>query len=136
VALDLIEVVVSRSGSELVIQAQVAGAAQIDGFHMYIDTDADQSTGFNTTNILGADRMIEGATIYSHAGANQADWNWTNLGTATYEFTGSVLTLRLPLAMLGLETGDQVQVSFSTTDAAWAPADWMPDGEPRPLLVP
>lgn len=135
-ALDLVSASWGVTGADLTVTVAVAGAAQIDGFHMYIDADSDASTGYSTANILGAERMVEGAIIYTHAGAAQTDWNWTAGPAATYEFTGSALTLTIPLASLGLASGQPVKVSFGFTDASWSPADWMPDGQPVTAAVP
>jgi hypothetical protein len=135
-ALDLVQATVSRAGDTLAVQTQVAGTAQVDGFHMYFNTDGNDTTGFNTANILGADCMIEGATVYRHAGANQNDWNWTNIGTASASASGSVLTERVPLSLLGIQSGQTINVSFATTDTNWQPVDWMPNSAPSPLTVP
>lgn len=135
-AADLVQGGVTTSGGSLVVMVRVAGQAQIDGFHLFIDSDGNRSTGYDTTNIGGADVMIEGGTLYRHAGANANDWNWNQIGTAMYESAGSTLTVRAPMATLGLASGDVVNVAFSTTGADWATADSMPDYEPCSLTIP
>jgi hypothetical protein len=135
-SLDLLSAAWAVNGPNLVLTVTVAGGAHIEGFHCYLDTDSNPATGYNTANILGADRMIEGAIIYTHAGAAQTDWNWTPGPAATYSSSGSVLTLTAPLAALGVASGQAVKVSFGTTDTAWASADWMPDGQSVTTAVP
>lgn len=63
----------------------------------YIDTDRDPATGFAQGGI-GAEFMLENATLYRHGGAG---WNWTMVTAVPHTHADGVATWTLPRAAIG-----------------------------------
>lgn len=70
------------------------------GWQVYLDTDQDSSTGYQTGNI-GADYIIEGQAIHRYTGLG-TNWNWENIGAADSKANGGqVAELRFPRSLIG-----------------------------------
>lgn len=65
-----------------------------------LDTDCKVSTGYDWTGagIIGVEYMIQGATLFQHAGGG---WNWTNLGMQTYGVADKKAEIAVPRTSLG-----------------------------------
>lgn len=50
------------------------------GFQTFIDSDNDPNTGFQYSNVFGADYIFEGKILHKYLG-NGTDWNWKPLTT-------------------------------------------------------
>lgn len=94
--------------------------------HVFIDPDADPSTGYGDGTRNGADFMIEGASLYRH---ESAGWNWKVVGEVKPTVDGTRVTFAIPRSRVGLEVSRPGRYWFTITDKAWAPADFIPDND-------
>jgi phosphatidylinositol-3-phosphatase len=100
------------------INAQYAFA--FDGapayFRVYVDTDANASTGFAAGTGVGAEYLLEGSDVYRYVGPG---WKWTPAGSATFSATGGAATWSVARALTG-ETaacGQTATLLFQIEDA-------------------
>ena len=93
----------AHDGGDLFIAYQNNGpVASSWGQTLYLDTDDNTTTGFQSGLPIGADYLIQGQYLYAYAGtANGSTWNWNFvmqmqgfLGSDTFEF-------RLPRSAIG-----------------------------------
>lgn len=73
-------------------------------YNLYLDVDGTNSTGFlgGSGNFpIGADYLLQGATLYQYTGTNGTDWSWNPVGVATWAAVGSNVEFSLPRAWLG-----------------------------------
>ncbi len=141
---DIIEASYKIDGSDLILLIKYASNSEIDGFHFYVDSDNNTSTGFNAENCPGADYMVEGATLYSFGGNAQTDWKWNTLKNVQYELIQDKLIVKIPMSDVGIANNKNYRCSFITTDINWAVVDKMPDsksanlplGSPSALSIP
>jgi hypothetical protein len=85
----------------------------------FINTDGSAATGLAPA---GADYMIEGLTLYKHAGPGTG-WDWTPLGQITPEIReGGVL-----YQIEGVDYGDVIEFRIEKTDTSWEVIDRYPE---------
>jgi hypothetical protein len=73
-------------------------------YNLYLDGDGNRSTGFRggANNFpIGAEYLLQGATLYHYTGATGTDWSWGSVGVATWATSGSNAELSLPSAWIG-----------------------------------
>jgi hypothetical protein len=104
--------------------------AGVSGFHFCVDADGDPKTGFNFTNIAGAEFMVEGATLFIHDGKNQSEWVWRILKTLPIKTRKNILELDVPYSDFGLTKESKFNGAFYTSGDDWNPLDYMPDSTP------
>lgn len=86
------------------------------GYTLYLDTDANNQTGFNFWN-LGADYVIQGNEIYQYSGTG-GDWNWTWLGSMESTVNGQVMEASFARSLLGNPSG-AIRAAFYGENAAF-----------------
>lgn len=124
----------------LTIALRSTGPEITDWMHVFIDIgDSRQSYNHNTQRAagFGLEIMIEGTLAYRFTGDDPTVWTWTQIEGLTVErsISGDVLTLRLPVAPLGLRAGLPVHVFAATYTPNYAePLDTLPRG-PTPWRV-
>ena len=102
----------------LYIAYQTKGDIQTASFwayQVYLDTDENAATGFQT-GALGADYMLEGATLYHYTG-NGTSWSWELVGTATVQTSGNKAEFRLSRSWLG--NTSSIRMFFYGNNAAF-----------------
>lgn len=110
--LDWHQVTVANDSTNYYFQYQMnAGTNYPDWqYAIYLDTDLSRSTGFvggGGQFPIGADFMIQGASLYSYASAAGTDWSAsTYLSSVTYSYTGGFATIEfsVPISTLGTDT--------------------------------
>jgi hypothetical protein len=73
-------------------------------YNLYLDADDNRTTGFRggANNFpIGAEYLLQGATLYRYTGTTGTDWSWSSVGVATYATSGSNVELSLPRAWIG-----------------------------------
>lgn len=83
--------------------------ALIDGnFRIFFDTDQNRSTGYiggASEFSVGAEFMIEGATLYQFTGGTQDAWSWNWLGLQSYnDGVTDDFVISTPIASFGTNT--------------------------------
>jgi len=69
----------------------------------YLDTDNDKTTGFiggAGTFPIGADYMVQGATVYHYTGTG-TNWSWLSVGTATTSVSGNTAEIKFARSLVG-----------------------------------
>lgn len=118
----------------LTIALRSTGPEITDWTHVFIDIgDSRQSYNHNSQRFAGygLEIMLEGTLAYRFTGDDPTVWTWTQIEGVTVErsISGDVLTLRLPVAPLGLRAGVPVHVFAATYTPDYAePLDMMPRG--------
>ncbi len=99
------------------LQLKAASSITSNWTHeLYIDTDANPATGFNSGWMSGGyDRLIQygsGGAVYSiyefTGGASQGLWSWGFVNTFSYAFDGDVIEWALPRSALGNPTAPRI----------------------------
>ncbi|WP_309383289.1 discoidin domain-containing protein [Cerasicoccus frondis] len=83
-----------------------------------INNDGDTATGLAP---FGADYMIEGLTLYQHAGTDNG-WNWTPL----YQLTPEVNPGGVVYPIDNIETGESMEFGVERTNSNWEVLDRYP----------
>lgn len=118
----------------LTIALRSTGPEITDWIHVFIDIgDSRQSYNHNSQRPagFGLEIMLEGTFAYRFTGDDPTVWTWTQIEGVNVErsITGDVLTLRLPLAPLGLRPGLPVHVFAASYTPDYAePLDMLPRG--------
>ncbi len=144
--LDLLTGYYSSDASNLFLRTDVNGtyygtANAGDGYHIFIDTDASNSTGLNYGWwSMGADYMVEQvsgsvANLYKYTGTG-SDWSWSFVASVNEAHSGASSELQIPFSDLGLGTGGSIYLQWSSL-ATWSDVDYMQDdlGGARTLAV-
>ena len=92
---------VASDGGGLTLRVEGVGGAPV--VQVLLDADADPATGFAAEGI-GADVMVEGATVYRHDGDPTA-WTWTSAGPVERTDDGGDATFAVPAAALAGAAG-------------------------------
>ncbi len=70
--------------------------------HLFIDADQSGASGFNGALGIGADYMLQKTTLYAYSGSGGADWNWTSIGTLSFDdFPARDHEMTLPKTLIG-----------------------------------
>ncbi len=89
-ARDIISYSVTAAGDAAVVELTVAADWNFNAVQVFFDTEAGK--GFNIAG-MGADLMVEGATIYRYGGTGE-DWTWQRIGEARRQVAARKLVLR------------------------------------------
>ena len=107
-------------------------AGDLGLFHIYLDTDADASTGYQPPSrkpeALGADYLIEGNTLNVWDGAsNHTAWSWKRVGTVKVSrgMQGEI-EVSVPLEQLRIKNSSYLRVLVETLTEKWESADTLP----------
>jgi len=86
---------------------------------VYIDRDANSSTGF-VTGGKGMDYMLEGSRIYAHPD-NSSSWSWTEVGSSgvTVVKNSSVYEVQISKSLIS-GSGSTINVMFKDIDSSWS----------------
>jgi hypothetical protein len=76
-------------------------------WQVFIDTDANVSTGFAVSPAMGASYMVQGNSLYQYTGTG-SDWSWTYLASASQSSTSNIAELNFPRNLLGGATNLRV----------------------------
>lgn len=94
--------------------------------HVFIDLGPDARPSYDHSSGKPAGRgleiLLEGGQAYRFSGDSPSVWSWTPIAGVTVErtVTGSTLTLKTPLAPLGLPSGGTVKLFAVTYTANYA----------------
>ena len=99
----------------LTISLRSTGPEITQWLHVFLDVgDSRQSYNHNSERPagFGLEIMLEGGLAYRFSGDDPGAWTWSQIAGVTVErkIAGDVLTLRLPVAPLGLPAGKPVHV--------------------------
>lgn len=72
-------------------------------WQVYIDTDTSTSTGYKNIDGLGAEYLLQGASVYKYTGSG-TNWSWQNIGSATNAVNGALAEFKIPRSMLSNPT--------------------------------
>jgi hypothetical protein len=120
------------TGTEWIFSIKTETHGDLGLFHIYLDTDADASTGYQPpsrkSEALGADYLIEGSTLNVwDGGSNHAAWSWKHVGAVevTRGMQGEI-AVSVPLEQLRLKNFSHVRVLVETLTEKWESADTLP----------
>jgi hypothetical protein len=101
------------------------------GYQAYLDIDSNAATGYPSSDVFGADYLIEGRSIWRYTGTN-GSWNWIYQGEANAAFSANTLELAIARSLLG--NPSQLRVIFWGINAVFAgdATDAYPDGITNP----
>lgn len=114
---------VCNDDSSLYIGLQLKAPSSINSnwtHNLYIDTDMDSSTGFNSGWMTGGgyDRLVQygarGAvySIYKFGGEDRSKWSWEYLGQIGYAYERHMIEWSIPLNQL--DDAPKVRLEFHT----------------------
>ncbi len=94
-------------------------------YHIFIDTDMDVSTGYRGSGgdySIGADYMVENATLYRYNGSGGSNWSWETVGSLNYA-TGQSdgdnrIEMSIPYSSLNISPGNTVWTIFNINQAS------------------
>ena len=69
-------------------------------FTVYIDTDANPATGYQSGLAIGANYMQQGGAVSTYSGTGQ-DWTWTTLAATPRTANGSAVEIAIPRQVIG-----------------------------------
>lgn len=96
----------------MAIQNDTTISALSYGHALYLDTDAQVSTGFRGFGgelATGTDYLLEGTDLYKYAGSGN-NWLWTYMATVPTAVVGGIAEYAIPRALIG---------NSSTIDVYW-----------------
>ena len=96
-------------------------------FTVYIDTDLDPATGYQSGLAIGADFMQQGTGVYSYAGTGQ-DWTWSAAGASIRQASGSDVELTIPRQLIGDPSNIRLTLIGDNFSANGSVSDAYPDG--------
>ena len=74
--------------------------SQLYLWNIYLDTDSQSTTGYNF-ELLGADYLLQGKSLYQYTGTGQ-DWSWNYLKEVDYVVSGERAEFSIEKSILGL----------------------------------
>ena len=93
-----------------------------EAYNLYLDVDGDGVTGYRGSSgnfPIGADYLLQGATLYQYTGTNGTDWSWSEVGIATWAVGGSNVEFSLPRAWLNNPYPSLVRLFFLGDNTAY-----------------
>ncbi len=85
-----------------------------DWMMLFIDSDCNNSTGWNGYDYLVNFPPIDAAT--TSVKQNAGGWNWSQVGTASYKVTANKMEIAIPLAMIGKSGAANIALDFHWAD--------------------
>ncbi|GAA0409187.1 hypothetical protein GCM10009133_17150 [Cocleimonas flava] len=70
------------------------------GYQVFLDTDDSSDTGFQLSNVFGADYVIEGNVLMKYEGSG-SNWNWSTLGALSSNFSATKVEYKLSRVSIG-----------------------------------
>jgi hypothetical protein len=119
-SVDWSQVTIANDSSNLYIRYLMNASTGLNTSTMFfIDTDSNRDTGYiggSSQFSIGAEYMIQGATIYSFIGSTPITWDWNFIGGVNYDtFPNTDMTFSLALSQIGSPTTFSFLL-FSTGD--------------------
>lgn len=103
--IDWLRSYVTDDGSNLLIAYQVHDPYELSwGYGILIDTDNDTSTGFRGFALelpIGAEYILEGATLNRFTGVQQREWSWETDGQMQLAAGSNGAEVAIPFSALG-----------------------------------
>ena len=91
-------------------------------FTVYIDTDSNAATGYQSGLAIGADVMQQAGAVHSYSGTGE-DWTWTPLAVTPRAASGSSVEIAIPRQAIGDPTelrfvmiGDNLSIGGGVED--------------------
>ena len=97
------------------------------GWQVFIDSDNNPTTGFQYSNVVGADYIIEGTTIERYSGTG-TNWSWDVIGTVDAGMQGNVREFRVPRNWLGETASMKLVFQGANSSYGGNTTDIYPDG--------
>ena len=99
-------------------------------WQIFIDTDANISTGYKVGLSLGAKYMIQGGALYQYTGSG-SEWSWQYISSVTNGVSGAIAELKISQSAIGDPSNLRVVFKASnwtfTGDYSSAGTDYVPD---------
>ena len=99
-------------------------------WQIFIDTDANISTGYKVGLSLGAKYMIQGGALYQYTGSG-SEWSWQYISSVTNGVSGAIAELKISQSAIGDPSNMRVVFKASnwtfTGDYSSAGTDYVPD---------
>ncbi len=86
------------------------------GWQVFIDTDNNPGTGYQFSNTVGADYIIEGRTVERYTGTG-SNWSWELLGSVTAAMSNDTREFSFPRSWLGNSTA--MKLAFQGVNGAY-----------------
>jgi len=96
-------------------------------FTVYIDTDSNPSTGYQSGLAIGADHMQQGSAVHSYSGTGE-DWVWTPLANTPRAASGNTVEMAIPRQAIGDPTELQFVLIGDNLSLGGGIEDVYPDG--------
>jgi hypothetical protein len=119
---DFVNFWATNDTSSLYVSYQVAGTLTASYFyHVFIDTDADTSTGYrmNDSAAVGADLMLENNYLYAYTGTGGNNWSWKSAAGLSKKDASSRTEFKIPRATFPTESpAGRLRFLFNVNSAA------------------
>jgi len=127
--LDWLQAWMAHDGGNIYLAYRNAGSINPSwGQTVYIDTDSDRATGYNSGLAIGADYVLQGQYLYSYSG-DGSNWSWNFVAEADTQSVGGDFEMRFEQAALG--SPSTIRLAFVGGNAAYPNGtveDLYPDG--------
>lgn len=70
------------------------------GFQVFLDTDDSADTGFQLSNVVGADYIVEGNMLMKYEG-DGSNWNWSTIGSLASNYYGNKVEYKISRISIG-----------------------------------
>ncbi|MFH1310168.1 MAG: hypothetical protein ABIH85_05790, partial [Candidatus Omnitrophota bacterium] len=97
-------------------------------YNIFMDLDDNIETGYRGWDnkwALGADYLVQGATVYKFNGAESNGWSWEDLGMCSYSVDGAQAEIAVPYSLIDLKQNQKIKVLFYGDNAKQI--DYVPD---------
>lgn len=84
-------------------------------YNVFIDADNNVNTGYKGWDgnwTLGADYLVQGATVFEFSSASNRTWEWKKREVLRYKIGGDQVEIRIPLSLLGLKNKQECRILF------------------------
>jgi hypothetical protein len=96
-------------------------------FTIYIDTDDDATTGYQSGLAIGADVMQQAGAVHTYSGTGQ-DWTWTALANTPRAASGSNVEIAIPRQAIGDPASLKLVMIGDNLSIGGGVEDVVPDG--------
>ncbi len=123
---DYLSAAMAHNGSDFYLSfgndGQDVAALQDWLYTIYIDTDLNTATGYQSGLAIGADYMQQGAGVFVYSGTG-TDWTWQGVAASGRQALGSSVELSIPRQAIGNPTqirfvmiGDNLSINGNAED--------------------